>query len=56
MITMSDNVAATSLFYFSGGCSTLTLFNTLIPTRHTRVGCETPTYYGWPSWSASSAL
>src|SRR3984957_12808442 len=25
MITMSDNVAATSLFYFSGGCTTLTL-------------------------------
>lgn len=33
MITLSDNVAATSLFYFSGGCTTLTLFNTLIPTR-----------------------
>ncbi|MGD0923641.1 MAG: serine hydrolase [Streptosporangiaceae bacterium] len=47
MITMSDNVAATSLFYFSGGCTTLTLFNTLIPTRHTVVACETPTYYGW---------
>ena len=47
MITMSDNVAATSLFYFSGGCTTLTLFNTLVPTRHTTVGCQTPTYYGW---------
>jgi beta-lactamase class A len=47
MITMSDNVAATSLFYFSGGCTTLTLFNTLIPARHTKVGCQTPTYYGW---------
>jgi Beta-lactamase enzyme family len=41
MITTSDNVAANSLFYFSGGCTTLTLFNTLIPTRHTMVGCET---------------
>jgi hypothetical protein len=47
MITVSDNAAATSLFYFSGGCTTLTLFDTLIPTRHTMVGCETPTYYGW---------
>jgi hypothetical protein len=47
MITMSDNVAATSLFYFGGGCRALTQFNTLIPTRHTNVGCQTPTYYGW---------
>ena len=47
MITVSDNVAATGLFYFGGGCHALTLFDTLIPTRHTSVGCETPTYYGW---------
>jgi hypothetical protein len=55
MITMSDNVAATSLFYFSGGCTTLTLFNTLIPTRHTSVGCETPTYYGWGNTTTTAA-
>jgi hypothetical protein len=55
MITMSDNVAATSLFYFSGGCTTLTLFNTLIPTRHTQVGCETPTYYGWGNTTTTAA-
>ncbi len=55
MITMSDNVAATSLFYFSGGCTALTLFNTLIPTRHTRVGCETPTYYGWGNTTTTAA-
>ncbi len=55
MITMSDNVAATSLFYFSGGCTTLTLFNTLIPTHHTRVGCETPTYYGWGDTTTTAA-
>ena len=55
MITMSDNVAATSLFYFSGGCTTLTLFNTLIPVRHTRVGCETPTYYGWGNTTTTAA-
>jgi hypothetical protein len=47
MITVSDNSATTGLFYFGGGCRALTLFNTLIPTRHTTVGCETPTYYGW---------
>jgi hypothetical protein len=55
MITMSDNVAATSLFYFSGGCTTLSLFNTLIPTRHTQVGCETPTYYGWGNTTTTAA-
>jgi Beta-lactamase enzyme family len=55
MITMSDNVAATSLFYFSGGCTTLTLFNMLIPTRHTQVGCETPTYYGWGNTTTTAA-
>jgi beta-lactamase class A len=55
MITMSDNVAATSLFYFSGGCTTLTLFNTLIPTRHTVVGGQTPTYYGWGNTTSTAA-
>ena len=38
MITVSDNVAATSLFYFGGGCAALTRFDTLVPTRHTDVG------------------
>jgi hypothetical protein len=33
MITVSDNVAATSLFYFGGGCAALTRFNELIGTR-----------------------
>jgi hypothetical protein len=55
MITMSDNVAATSLFYFSGGCNVLTQFDTLIPTHNTRVGCETPTYYGWGNSTTSAA-
>ena len=55
MITVSDNVAATSLFYFGGGCTALTLFNTLIPTRHTEVGCETPTYYGWGNTTTTAA-
>jgi hypothetical protein len=47
MITSSDNVAATGLYYFGGGCAALNRFNTLIPTRHTAAGCQTPTYYGW---------
>lgn len=47
MITVSDNAAATGLFYFGGGCRALTAFNRLIPTRNTVVGCQTPTYYGW---------
>jgi beta-lactamase class A len=55
MITMSDNVAATSLFYFGGGCTDLTAFNTLIPTHDTTVGCETPTYYGWGNTSTTAA-
>jgi beta-lactamase class A len=55
MITMSDNVAATSLFYFGGGCTALTAFNTLIPTRATSVGCETPTYYGWGNTTTTAA-
>jgi Beta-lactamase enzyme family len=55
MITMSDNVAATSLFYFGGGCTDLTAFNTLIPTHDTTVGCETPTYYGWGNTTTTAA-
>jgi hypothetical protein len=55
MITMSDNVAATSLFYFGGGCTALTRFNTLIPTRDTAVGCQTPTYYGWGNTTTTAA-
>jgi beta-lactamase class A len=55
MITMSDNVAATSLFYFSGGCNVLTQFDTLIPTHNTKIGCETPTYYGWGNSTTSAA-
>jgi hypothetical protein len=47
MIQNSDNAAATALFYFRGGCDALTRFNTLIPLDDTKVGCETPTYYGW---------
>jgi beta-lactamase class A len=55
MITMSDNAAATGLFYFGGGCAALTLFNTRIPTRHTTVGCQTPTYYGWGNTTTTAA-
>ena len=55
MITMSDNSAATGLFYFGGGCTALTRFNTLIPTRDTTVGCQTPDYYGWGNTTTSAA-
>ena len=55
MITMSDNSAATGLFYFGGGCTALTRFNTLIPTRRTDVGCQTPTYYGWGNTTTTAA-
>jgi beta-lactamase class A len=55
MITMSDNSAATALFYFGGGCTALTRFNRLIPTRDTTVGCETPDYYGWGNTTTSAA-
>jgi beta-lactamase class A len=55
MITMSDNAAATGLFYFGGGCGALTLFNMRIPTRHTDVGCQTPTYYGWGNTTTTAA-
>jgi beta-lactamase class A len=55
MITMSDNVAATSLFYFGGGCHALTRFNRQIPTPQTKVGCQTPTYYGWGNTTTTAA-
>jgi Beta-lactamase enzyme family len=55
MITASDNAAATSLFYFGGGCTALTRFNMMIPTRRTKVGCQTPTYYGWGNTTTSAA-
>lgn len=55
MITMSDNSAATGLFYFGGGCVALTAFNRLIPTRRTSVSCETPAYYGWGNTTTTAA-
>ena len=47
MIQNSDSAAATSLFYFGGGCDALTRFNARIPMNDTDVACETPNYYGW---------
>jgi Beta-lactamase enzyme family len=47
MIQNSDNAAATALFYFGGGCDAITHFNRLIPLHDTKVGCESPNYYGW---------
>jgi hypothetical protein len=55
MITQSDNSAATALFYFGGGCTALTRFNRLIPTRGTTVGCQTPDYYGWGNTTTTAA-
>jgi hypothetical protein len=55
MIQNSDNAAATSLFYFGGGCDALTRFNTLIPMDDTKVGCETSTYYGWGNTTTTAA-
>jgi hypothetical protein len=55
MIQNSDNAAATSLFYFGGGCDALTRFNTLIPLDDTKVGCQTPTYYGWGNTTTTAA-
>jgi hypothetical protein len=55
MIQNSDNAAATSLFYFGGGCDALTQFNTLIPLRNTDVACETSTYYGWGNTTTTAA-
>jgi hypothetical protein len=55
MIQMSDNAAATGLFYFAGGCSSLTGLNNLIPLSHTTVGCETSNYYGWGNTTTTAA-
>jgi hypothetical protein len=55
MIQDSVNPAATSLFYFGGGCDALTAFNTLVPTQGTTVGCQTPIYYGWGDTTTSAA-
>lgn len=55
MIEASDNVAATSLFYFGGGCSAFQTFNKMIPMKNTKVGCETPTYYGWGNTLTTAA-
>jgi hypothetical protein len=55
MIEASDNAAATGLFYFGGGCTSLTRFNKLIPLRATNVGCESSTYYGWGNTTTTAA-
>jgi hypothetical protein len=55
MIQNSDNAAATSLFFFGGGCDSLTKFNRLIPMDDTEVGCQTPTYYGWGNTTTTAA-
>jgi len=55
MIQNSDNAAATSLFYFGGGCDSLTKFNRLIPMDDTEVGCQTPSYYGWGNTTTTAA-
>jgi hypothetical protein len=55
MIQNSDNAAATSLFYFGGGCDALTQFNTLIPMDDTKVGCESSIYYGWGNTKTTAA-
>lgn len=55
MIKHSDNSAATGLFYFGGGCEALTRFNRLIPLEETKVGCQSPTYYGWGNTTTTAA-
>jgi hypothetical protein len=55
MIQNSDNAAATSLFYFGGGCNSLTKFNRLIPMDDTKVGCQTSNYYGWGNTTTTAA-
>lgn len=55
MIQNSDNAAATSLFYFGGGCDSLTKFNRRIPMDDTKVGCQTPSYYGWGNTTTTAA-
>ncbi len=54
MIQDSVNAAATALFYFGGGCSALSAFNTQIPTANTNVGCQSPIYYGWGDTTTSA--
>lgn len=55
MIENSNNQAATSLFYFGGGCQALTTFNRLFPLNDTEVGCETSDYYGWGNTITTAA-
>ncbi len=55
MIQHSDNVAATALFFFGGGCRALTRFNRLIPLPATVVACETQNYYGWGNTTTTAA-
>ena len=55
MIQNSDNAATTGLFYFGGGCRSLTRFNLMIPMNETRVGCESDNYYGWGNTQTSAA-
>jgi hypothetical protein len=55
MIEFSDNAAATALFYFHGGCNTLTRFNELIPLKATRVMCQSRSYYGWGNTTTTAA-
>jgi hypothetical protein len=55
MIELSDNAAATALFYFHGGCKTLTRFNVLFPLKATKVGCPSRTYYGWGNTTTTAA-
>lgn len=55
MIENSDNVAATALFHFGGGCEALTRFNRLIPMSSTDVGCESSSYYGWGNTETTAA-
>jgi hypothetical protein len=55
MIQNSDNAAATSLFYFGGGCDALTRFNTRIPMDDTKVACETQNYYGWGNTTTTAS-
>ncbi len=55
MIQNSDNAATTGLFYFGGGCQSLTNFNLMIPMNETKVGCESDSYYGWGNTRTSAA-
>jgi hypothetical protein len=55
MIQASDNAAATSLFYFGGGCDALMKFNRLIPMDDTKVVCESQSYYGWGNTRTTAA-